>query len=206
MARKKFNYFAYFQACTEQACKAAQYLHDCLSTFDAGKLADEVRQMHSIENDADMLKHEMLRVLAHEFLPPIELEDIVALSHALDDVVDAIDDVMQHVYIYNVRSLRPEALAFSELIVKCCAALATAAQEFQNFKKSKTIQGRLIEINAIEEEADHLFNDSIRKLYTGADAERDVFIWTRLFDLLENCLDACEDAADIIEGIIMKNT
>ncbi|MDR1157934.1 MAG: DUF47 family protein [Oscillospiraceae bacterium] len=205
---EKFDYFAYFYACGCAALEAATYLHETFSSFDPAALARQVDELHKIENDADGLKHDMLRHLAHEFMTPIELEDIISLSQDLDNVVDSIDDVMQRVNMYaaNIRTLRPDVLSFTSLIVRCCQALETALKEFKHFRKSKTIISLLIEINTIESDGDALFAKSMKQLYTEDADMRHVIIWTNIFECLESCLDFCEDVADIIEGVIMKNT
>lgn len=203
---KEYDYFEYLLKCSETANKAAEYLHGALSDFDLKRLEAQAAEMHLIENDADMLKHEMLKHLAHEFMTPIEREDIVALSQQLDDVVDAIEDVLSRVYMLNIKFIRPETLAFTELIVKCCKALARAIKEFRNFKKSKYVLERIIEVNSIESEGDKLYAKCMRKLFEEEGSMRDTVVWMTMFECLEACLDACEDAADIIESVIMKNT
>ncbi|MDR0382267.1 MAG: DUF47 family protein [Oscillospiraceae bacterium] len=205
---EKFDYFAYFHACGRAALGAATYLHETFSAFDPDALTRQVDELHKIENDADGLKHDMLRHLAREFMTPIELEDIISLSQDLDNVVDAIDDVMQRVNMYaaNIQTLRPEMLSFTSLIVRCCRALETALEEFKHFRKSKGIMAQLIEINTIESEGDALFATSMKQLYTEDADMRHVIIWTNIFECLESCLDFCEDVADIIESVIMKNT
>ena len=203
---KDFDYFNYFSECTEIANQAANFLHDSLSQFDINEVTAKVEEMHNIENTADMKKHEMLKHLAHEFMTPIEREDIVALSQQIDNVVDAIDDVMTRVYMFNIKKIRPELLSFTSLIVTCCEALTTAVKEMGNFKKSKTIHGHIITVNSIESEGDLLYKESMHKLFNEDNDALDVIVWTTMFECLENCFDGCEDVADIIESIIMKNT
>lgn len=206
LGNKEFDYFENFLQCSEMASKAANYLYRSLSAFDPQLIETQVAEMHRIENDADMQKHEMLKKLAHEFMTPIEREDIVTLSQKLDDVVDAIEDVMGRVYIFNIKKIRPEVITFMELILKGCNALTTAVREFRNFKKSKTIHSFIIEVNSIESEGDKLYMEYMRKLFVEDNDMRERIVWMTMFECLEHCLDACEDAADIIESVIMKNT
>ncbi len=149
---------------------------------------------------------QMMMALAREFLPPIEREDIVSLSHELDDVVDALDEIMQRIYMYNVRSIRPETLEFTDLIIRCCNALAEAAQEFRNFKRSKTLASKLVEVNNLEGEGDTLHSKYTRKLFCEKNSELDIIVWMNLFEGLEMCFDKCERATDLMEGVILKNS
>ena len=205
--RKEYDYFQFFIEIAQAANTAADFLANVIKHFDIAKLPVQVEQMHKIENDADMMKHEMLKHLAHEFITPIEREDIVALAQQLDNVVDAIDDVMQRLYMFNVQSVRPGAVAFCEQIVKAVRGLLLVTQDFRNFKKSKDIKGYCISVNTVESDGDKMFADNMRKLYTETVSDiREVVVWTTMFEGLENCLDACEDAVDIVESVIMKNT
>lgn len=204
--KKGFDYFDYFYKCAQFAEQAAHCLHDTLSSFDLSTFPAKVDEMHAIENSADMTKHEMMIALAKEFLPPIEREDIVSLSHELDNVVDSLDEIMQRIYMYNVQSIRPETLEFTAMLIRCCDALAEAAAEFRNFKRSKTLSAKLVEVNNLEAEGDVLYSKYIRQLFCEENNGRNLLIWTNIFEGLEDCFDKCEHATDLMEGVILKNS
>ncbi|MDR1263436.1 MAG: DUF47 family protein [Oscillospiraceae bacterium] len=204
--RHPYDYFSYFVECAELVGKIAEFLDDAINHFDPRKVSDWARDMHHIENEADNLKHEMIKRLSREFISPIEREDIVALAEKLDSSIDTVEDVMQNIYIHNVEAIRSEAVTFTKLIVKCSHALLEATREFKNFKKSRTVIEHVIEVNTIESDADRLFTQSMRRLFTEETDARTLLIWSTMFNTLEACLDAFEDTADIIESIIMKNT
>ena len=136
--------------------------------------------------------------LVREFLPPIDREDIMELSGTIDDVTDSIEDVLLRLYMFNIRTLRPEAQAFAQVIADCCAALKTMMEEFPNFRRSKTIHTQIVEINGLEEQGDKLYTDAMHTLYADASTPVDVMAWTALFDRLEKCCDKCEDVADVV--------
>ena len=206
LKREKFDYFEYFLTCGNEALESAEYLNNAFANFDPDKLQDNVKEIHTIERNADIQRHDMLIKLAHEFMTPIEFEDIVSLAKNLDDVIDAIDDVMQRAYMFNIKEMRPETLKFTELLVSCCKALVEIIEEFKNFRKSKTINQLIIKLNSIENEGDMLFSKCMRELYNDNTDMRQVQIWSTIFEVLENCFDVCEYAAHIIEVVIMKNT
>ena len=139
-------------------------------------------------------------------LPPIDREDIMELSGTIDDVTDSIEDVLLRLYMFNIRTLRPEAQAFAQVIADCCAALKTMMEEFPNFRRSKTIHTQIVEINGLEEQGDKLYTDAMHTLYADASTPVDVMAWTALFDRLEKCCDKCEDVADVVERVILKNS
>ena len=162
-------------------------------------IEDKLDELHRIEHDADKKKHEMMAVLVKAFITPIEREDIILLSQSIDEVTDKIEDVLIRIYINNVQQIRPEALAFIKVIIRCCEAL-------KEVRKSKTLHGLIIEINALEEEGDSLFIDSMRSLHAEVTDPIKIIAWREIYVYLEKCCDACEHVADVVESVIMKNT
>ena len=207
MAKKSDNYyFENFIQCVECGCQAAMMLEENLANFDVNRLSENLDELHKIEHDADKKKHEMMGVLVKAFITPIEREDIILLSQSIDEVTDQIEDVLIRIYINNVHTIRPEALQFTKVIIRCCKVLKEIMEEFANFKKSKTLHGLIIEINALEEEGDRLFIDSMRRLHTEVADPLEIIAWREIYNFLEKCCDACEHVADAVESVIMKNT
>lgn len=203
---KDFDYFKAFSEIAQQSLSAAQYLDKSLNEFSYENFYARIDEMHNIENRADTIKHEIITRLSHEFITPIEREDIVELSQAFDTVVDAIDDVMRRIYMFNIKNIRPEALQFSKVIVQGCETLNKLAVEFRNFKKSETLKPLIIEANTYENCGDDLHLQSLHKMFSRETDAMSVLSWKSIIDALEECCDAIEDVADIIESIIMKNT
>ena len=207
MAKKSDNYyFENFIQCVECGCQAAMMLEENLANFDVNRLSENLDELHKIEHDADKKKHEMMGVLVKAFITPIEREDIILLSQCIDEVTDQIEDVLIRIYINNVHTIRPEALQFTKVIIRCCKVLKEIMEEFANFKKSKTLHGLIIEINALEEEGDRLFIDSMRRLHTEVTDPLEIIAWREIYNFLEKCCNACEHVADAVESVIMKNT
>lgn len=203
---KDFDYFAYFCKCADYICKAADYLEESIENFDHDTVFDRVTAMHHIENEADLTKHEMTKALMHEFLPPIEREDIVELSVKLDDVIDAVEDVIRRVYMFDIKEMRADILEFTRLIVKAAYGVRDTLAEFKNFKSSKTIKENIVSVNTIESEGDSLHAKMYHELFRDGTDTRDIIIWSKIFDELEDCLDSCEEAVDVVELVIMKNS
>lgn len=204
--KKDTDYFEYFRRSAEYASKAAALLDEIIRTYNKASFREKVDMMHDLEHEADANRHSMIEQLAKEFIPPIEREDIVSLAQELDNVVDSIDDVVQRVYMFDIETIRPEAIQFTELIIRCCSALEEAVTEFRNFKSSKTLKEKLIRVNTLESEGDALHSESVRKLFIEHSDPRETLIWMKIYDGCEDCLDACEDAVDIIESVIMANS
>ena len=181
-------------------------LNETLCNFDHSNISEKVKAAHEIEHSADYAKHDIMNRLVKEFLPPIEREDITTLTQEIDDVTDSVEDVLIYIDMFNIQSIRPEIIKFTNLIVTCCKAMDEALEEFKNFKTSKTLRDKIIEINRLEEEGDALYVDSMRNLYHTSKDPIELMCWTEILHRLEKCCDTCEDVADIIESIVMKNS
>lgn len=207
MARKNdVNYFQMFVKATEYSAQAANLLHSTLGNYDPDTLQTQIKDMHAIEHEADIAKHELNRALARAFITPIEREDIMLLSQQLDDVTDAIEDVFIRLYMFNILSIQENALDFSKVIYDCCEALKVMMTEFNNFRKSNSINDNIVEINRLEEEGDALYTKAVRKLYMTSQNPVEMMAWREIFDRMEKCCDACEHVANCVESVIMKNT
>ncbi len=208
MAKRNSEYFDDFETMAGFSCRAAEYLHAALSDFNPETLAEKRAAMHEVEHAADEAKHSMLKRLAKEFVTPIEREDIILLANELDEVTDRIEDVLIRIYMYNIKSIRPEAMQFTDLLVRSCKALLVATQEFSNFHKSKTLNQAIIDVNTLEEEGDEIYISAMRRLYKkekGCDT-LEVMAWSETFDRLEDCCDTCEHVANALETVLMKNS
>ncbi len=207
MARKKeYNYFEKFVKLSDYCCSAAKLLDETLTNYHIDELQNKMKQMHEIEHSADLEGHEIMRKLSQEFITPIEREDIVSLVREIDDITDCIEDVLLHMYMYNTKTLRDEALEFSKIIVKCCEALKKTFEEFHNFQKSKEIHKGIVLINKLEEEGDNIYTEAVRRLHMTSNDPIEIMSWTEGFNCLEKCCDACEEAVNVVESIIMKNS
>ena len=206
MAKGDKFYFENFVAGTELSKKAAEYLVTCLENYDPQKIEQMMIEMHEIEHQADMKKHEMNAALAKAFVTPVDREDLDMLSHQLDDVTDQIEEVLQIFYINNVQTVEPAAVEFAKHIVKACAMPCELMGEFENFKRSKKIKELVIAINDVEEECDKLYLRTMRSLSQNSTDALVTIAWRDIYEHLEACADACEHVSECVGTVIMKNT
>ena len=206
MAKKRNEYFECFEALVEYSCRAADYLQEALKEFRPETLEEKRVGMHAIEHAADDEKHKMMKKLAKEFITPIEREDIIQMAAELDEVTDKIEDVLIRIYMYNIKTVTPQALAFADVIVRCCQTLRVAMAEFQNFHKSDKLHQLIVDVNTMEEEGDALYVEAVRSLYRSDEKPVTIIAWSETYDRLEECCDACEHVANMMESIIMKNS
>ena len=204
--KRDYLYFELFQEGVRYAMEAAALLHRDLEHFDSSGLDEQIDAMHQLEHQADLTKHQAMEKLIREFITPLEREDILSLTSAIDDVTDSIEDVLLRLYMFNIRTLRPDALEFSKIITDCCHALLDLMEEFPNFRKSKSIKDKIIEINHLEEVGDKLYTEAMHRLHTEQTEAATLLAWTTIYERFEKSCDRCEDVADSVELVILKNS
>lgn len=190
MAKSDRFYFDNFAQTAALSKKAALYLVECLKNYDADKITSMLDEMHSIEHSADKKKHEMNAALVKAFVTPVDREDLDMLSQKLDDVIDELEEILQKFYIYDIRTIRPDAIEFAEKLVTACELISSAMTEFKSFKKSKKISSLIIELNNVEEECDRLYLTSMRALTSDTADVLENVSWRKIYDCFESCADA----------------
>ena len=208
MAKKdKFNYFDAFEQQVDIALEEIDVLIEAIETFESAEgLMPLLEKAHEIEHRGDYVNHIILTNVSTDFITPIERGDIIELAQNLDNITDMIEGILQRFYMFDVHFMHPQAIEFAQLIKKSLKALRKAMGTFREFKKVKKIRAMVEDVNQYEEQADALYVETIRHLFTvdAANAVR-VDVWSRLFDRLEGSCDACEAAADTMANIMLKN-
>ncbi len=204
--KTSYSYFAFFCEMIDCACQASTALNNMFSDFQSKNLRQEADVIHEIEHAADLKKHDMMSQLLREFLPPIDREDIVNISHVLDEIVDLIEEVVLSLYMNDIQKCRQDVQPMVALIVKQCEELQKLMAEFENYKKSDKLLESIIVINTLEEEGDRLYLEAMRNLKLTCSDPFEMIAWRDIYSSLEDCSDACEKVADAVEEVVMKNT
>jgi predicted phosphate transport protein (TIGR00153 family) len=206
MARKDNDYFKIFVTLVDYSCKAANLLIEVMTDYKPEELETRMTEMHDIEHSADLEKHKMMEKLAKEFITPIEREDIMDMANQIDNVTDAIEDVLMRLYMFNITVIRKDALEVAVIIGQSCRELKKALEEFANFRKSKDLHRHIVEVNRLEEDGDKIYTEATRRLYVSEMNPVAVSAWTHVFHILEKACDSCEDVSDVIERVLMTNS
>lgn len=205
MAKKNNDYFELIKKQTAYCVEASNLLEKILCNFNSESINAYKTQMHEIEHTADEVHHDILKKLSAEFITPIDQEDILHLVQIIDDITDALDEVIMDIYMYHIDVIPGRAAELSEVVNKCVRSLDEAAENLRNFKKPEKLHALLIKVNDIEIEADKIYMDAIHELF-GSDVNWKTLIGVKaVYEGLENCCDLCEHAADVIEQVIIKN-
>ena len=206
MAKKNNDYFKMIEQQTSYCVAASNLLEEIFCTFDAQEVNAYHTRMHEIEHAADKVHHEILHKLSTEFITPIDQEDILRLVQIIDDITDALDEVVLEFYMYHIDHVPEKAAALSKIVNRCVCALHEAAGELKNFKKPEALLALVVKVNDIETEADAAYTEAIHGLF-GKDIDVKTLLGIKsVFESLEQCCDLCEHATDVIEQVIIKNT
>lgn len=206
MAKNKNDYFKLAEQQVEVCVQAAQLLETLLGKDTAQEVMAGRDEMHAIEHKGDEIHHDILTRLSAEFITPIDQEDILRLVQIIDDVTDALDEVVLEFYMYGISAIPAQVPAMAQVVCRCVKALHEAVQELKNFKKPDTLRKLLVNVNTIEGEADGLYVEAIHDLFQNETDGKMLIAGKAVYESLENCCDLCEHAADVIEQIIIKNT
>ena len=204
MKNKDVDYFDMFIKAVAICGRAAESLDELMDNLSNAK--EQSLRIHEIEHDGDELYHLLYNHLNRSFITPIEREDIIEIAGHIEQTIDTIDEVAIMMEMLSIDEIREPAKEMMNLITKGCAALVAATVEFKNFRKSKSLNGLLVEINQVEEEGDVLYQRSMKDLFKNETDVLQVVKWQNIFNSLEDVLDACENVADAMERVIITNS
>lgn len=203
ITRKEEIFFDLFVETVENAYKAAEMLEELMSNYE--NVEKKVKDIEEIEHEGDMHVHKILAQLNKSFITPIDREDIYYIAKELDNITDAIESTAHRFLMFDVKEIKKDAKTISNMITLCTRELKTVMLELKKMKTSKLLQEKIIEVNRIEDEGDNVFRDAMRELFSSEKDAVEVIKWKEIYEYLENTLDACEDVANIVEGVVTKH-
>jgi uncharacterized protein len=194
------RFFDLFEDQANKVLEAAQALKEMVEHYE--NVDEKARHIKQLETDGDNITHSIIDRLNRTFITPFDREDIHALASGLDDVLDNIEGVASRLVLFGVRSVTPEAIELVSVIERSCAAIQIAMSHLRDLKG---ISAHLIRINDLENEADFISRNTTAQLFEQASDFRELIKWKELYGRLEATTDDCEDVANILEGIVVKN-
>lgn len=196
------KFYNYFLSQGKLISDAAQVL---LDGCEAGgpRIEEAAQRISVLEHKGDELIHEIYHRLNDTFVTPIDPEDIHSLASHLDDVLDYIEDVIYRIYSYRLDSRMPTIVAMCRLILGCATSLERA---FLALQEERPLLEHCIEVNRLEEEADQMARQAVRELFDNETNAITVMKMKEVFELLEGVTDRCEDVADVLQNVTVKNS
>jgi uncharacterized protein len=195
------TFFDLFIEAGKNTVSAARLLDQMMDQWpEAGSLP---RQIVEAENEGDRITHEIVKRLNSTFVTPIDREDIYGLATQLDDVVDFTEEAADFLGLYQIEAPMEQAGALTKVLVEACEQLAMG---LENLREFKDLDKYWIEIHRLENEGDRISRDAVASLFSNGIDPMVVIRWKDIFAVLEEAIDATETAAQILEGIVIKNS
>ena len=194
------DFYAQFSALADQIRVGSGLLEAMLANEPV--LWDKADEIKEVEHKCDHLTHQIIQRLNSTFVTPIDREDIHALAKSLDDVMDAIDASAKVVRLYKIVDVRYGARELAGIVTLGVDQVRLALEALD---KRSGVSARAVEINRLENEADRVHEGALRRLF---DQESDpvmIIKWKEILDFLEDATDRCEDVANLLEGVVVKN-
>jgi uncharacterized protein len=203
---KEDKFFQYFEKDVENLLAAAAMFKDLMSnSISKEERAQKVKHIEEMEHRGDEITHTIFSELGATFITPFDREDIHALASTLDDILDYLRGAAMRIVLYQVKKISPEQERLAALIYDQVIELHKAILNLREFKNGDAIRESLVRINSIENEADDLFERAIAELFENCNDPIKLIKSKELLVSLETATDQCEDAANVIESIIVKN-
>ena len=162
-----------------------------------------IREIVKAEQEGDRITHDIVRRLNSTFVTPIDREDIYGLATRMDDIVDFTEEAADFLGLYQIEAPMEQATALTKVLVSACEQLATGLEHLRDFKD---LDKYWIEIHRLENEGDRISRDAVASLFSNGIDPMVVIRWKDIFAVLEEAIDATETAAQILEGIVIKNS
>jgi len=198
---QKREFFDLYNRSAANAVAIAQALIELLEAFPGGADA-KVREIKELEHEGDRLTYEVIDLLNRTFVTPFDRDDMYRLVTALDDICDHIDDAAEKITGYGVREIRHQAVEQARVIHLSASKLREAIAQLEGFKDSRRM---LIELRELEDEGDRIVWQAVSELFNGGSDAIALVRWKDIHESLEEAVDACENAADVLEAILVKN-
>lgn len=197
------KFFDYFDRDTELLVRAAESF--CRFLESTGDPKEHSKKLKDIEHEADRLTHEAMELLHKSFITPLERGDLRRLILALDEVVDYLDDAARRIALYEVGAILPEVCAMGKITVDLTRAVQAAVHELRHLRKKNRVLEHCVEIQRLENLGDHLHHIALASIFKTISDPLEVMKWKEIVDLIEAAMDAAEEVAHVIEGIVLEN-
>ncbi len=197
-------FYQLFEEVAGKVLLMAHKLKEAVNEHDFDRRATISSQIEELEHVNDDLTHKIFTELGRNFITPFDREDIHYLASALDDIADYIFATSKKINFYRINTNDLGIQKFADLIVQGCEYIHSAVSELRNMKNLRQITEALVKINSIENQADDVFDMSIERLFATEPDAKEVIKKREIYQVMEIATDKCEDAANVIESIIVK--
>jgi uncharacterized protein Yka (UPF0111/DUF47 family) len=202
LPKDKLFYPLFDQACSNLV-EVAKVLENALKADSVTRI-QSYETINLLEKQGDEITHAIMRETGNTFIVPFDREDIHALAIAIDDVADYIHGTSKRLDIYKVHQISPAMIRLAEIITLCAIELQSAVREMRSLRNVRKVKAHLHTINTLENEADKIMNTTIADLFKNETDAMVILKTKEVITFLENATDKCEEAAHVIDSVIIK--
>ena len=203
---KNDKFFNLFELAVDNLIKISAELKNLMREKDVEKRSELVKIIHEMENQGDEITHDIMVQLSSNFITPFDREDIHSLASAIDDVADFIDATAKRIELYQIVEITEPMRQLTDMVEKSVSEVSVAIRGMRNMKNVLRVKEALVRINSIENQADMILNYAIAELFKTEKDAINLIKVREILEHLETATDRCEDVADVIESIIIKNS
>ena len=197
---QKREFFDLFTNASANARDIARVLVELLEGWPGSR--ERLRDIRELETEGDRLTRDVINLLNRTFVTPFDRDDMYRLASAIDDVCDHVDEAADNIDAYEVRDVPEKARQQAEVIYRAASRLHEAVELLEGFRNS---QRQLVALRELEDEGDRLEREAVAELFRSGADPLTIIRWKDIHDQLEEAIDACENAADVLEAILVKN-
>lgn len=199
------KFFPLFEQASGNLIKLGEALVEIVHTEDMERKASLTKIIEDLEHKGDDITHQIFLELSKNFITPFDREDIHALASAIDDIADYIHGSASRLNLYKVTVITDSIKQLAELILKGCIDLNKAVKELKNLKNIRVITDACVRINSMENQADDLFDCAVADLFEYEQDVKMIIKYKEVLTAMETATDKCEDAANVLESILVKH-
>jgi uncharacterized protein len=196
------NFYGYFEQGAQAMVLAAQKLKELVDKWENTEAI--VAEITEIEHQGDTITHTIMAQLHRTFVTPFDREDISLLAGSIDDVTDFIQAAADAMLVYKINKPGKKASELAEIIVQAALEVQQAVIQLKHPKEVKEMLAKCVEVNRLENMADRIYRAALGELFEGNVNLVDVIKWREIYEHMETATDRCEDVADVLEGVALK--
>ena len=201
---KDRKFYPMLEQASANLVAVSKVLYELMNTSSPEKRIPLFRQIEKLEHTGDEITHQIFNETSKTFITPFDREDLQRLASGLDDVLDYIHGSAKRIELYKVETMHPSMVKLAELIMSCSNELYNAISGLRSMKNQMKVREALVRVNSIENHADDIFDNAVARLFEDEKDAIQIIKIKEVLSALETATDKCEDVANVIETISVK--
>jgi predicted phosphate transport protein (TIGR00153 family) len=198
---KDRHFFSLFEEAGANMRRASEFLDELMTVWPEGD--GLARQILICEQEGDRITHDIIERLNTRAAPPFNRDDVYRLASALDDVVDYIEEAADHLNLYGVEAPMEQAQQLSGVLRDACRTMSEILPKLSGFSG---LREHFVEVDRLEHEGDRILREALTALFREGVDPMVVIRWKDIFERLEQAIDSCKGASNVLEGIVVKHS